>query len=250
MKEKTQSQFLAHLLFRIGLAIVVIGCLFIILRGAMGRLIFGIGCGVVITGYFLKVFLKRKRDVLTWIKLLTIICIFSSSFFSALHLPFHPWAYRALHIMALAGLVFIYFKDTKSLIPRSIQHVVSKIFYSLGGITIAMGVLFKIMHWPWAAILLLLGTGSVVIWLLIEPFLPEETVPVRELSDDFTLDEYLTEEKREKRKPQQLKPVFFLAIVLMLFGLAMYLLDYPGAGFTLLAGFLCGGIYVLLGIRF
>ncbi|MFK7758185.1 MAG: hypothetical protein AB8B53_14745 [Flavobacteriales bacterium] len=238
---------------RTGVAACALGWLMLIFHWPYSSLVFTIGALLCVAAYALRTAFKDERSASDWTKLILVFCIFTRGMVGVNHWPFPEWLWLALGILVLASIVFIFFQDSSSLIPRAENNVVSRFLFSTAGSAIAIGVMFKIMHWPGAGPLLSVGTLSLVLWLVLEPFLGKRTISNYNTTNSFTtLDESLTEDVADghiTKKPSKNSPIFFLAGILMLLGLTMIFLNYPGGGLTVLAGFIFGSIYLFMSIR-
>ncbi len=252
---KNRLKFLSLVGLRISIATCVLGWYMIIMHHSFGKFVFTIGAGFTILAYTLRTIFKDKRRFEDWIKLALVISIFSRGIIGTNHLPFPDLVWAILGGIILISIVILFFRDSSSLIPRARNHAVSKILFSAAGTFIAIGVLFKIMHWPYAAPLILVGNVSLILWLVIEPFLQPKTITDHSsiaFNEDLALDEILTQEQGNYYKVKRFskyRPVFFLAVALMIIGLGMKVLSYPGASIVILAGFIVGGGYLFLTIK-
>jgi len=249
---KDQLKFWSLVGVRTGVALAAIGWLMLILHLNGSRLVFILGGILCILAYTFRTAWKQHKNATDWAKLILVVCIFTRGIVGVNHWPFPNWLWISCGVIILASLLYIFFKDPNSLIPSSSRFIVSKVFFSAAACLIVIGAMFKIMHWPWAGILLSAGTLSLVLWLVLEPFLPSKNKAFNTTNTVTTLDESLTEDAADNitsKNRNKHKPIYFLAGAMMLLGLFMNLLSLPGAGYIILGGFIFGGIYLFSTLR-
>lgn len=167
-----------------------------------------------------KKFQQMKK--LTYLSGLTsVLLIITGAFFRWMHWPGAPIMYTLSILIAVIAFLPLYFITSY----REQVEKKSPVNYIFGYITLSMmliGILFKIMHWPGAAILLTLGI--VLITLVLLPF--------------YFVSNY---RKQEENKNPLFPIVGYITLALILAGALFKILHWPGAGIV---------VYVSIGFVF
>jgi len=230
-------------LFRLSIAIVLLGALLKIMHWPYAAMALTVGTFGVIFFYTLRFILKSDKKLIDVVKF---IFILSWACRPILEFPKHPeltlWVQRILGLLLINSSVYILLLKPSTFIPNPKKNKFSQALFATCGMTILLGSLFKIMHWPLAGVLLSIGFVK------------------SKLKDDHrnfdTLDSYLIPDQQgltTQKKSAQLslleKAIIWLSAIFMVSGIMAFYAELPFAGLMLLIGFLCGGIFVFLSFR-
>ncbi|GAA3519177.1 hypothetical protein GCM10022393_36640 [Aquimarina addita] len=139
---------------------------------AMSVLITGF-VGVIGSCWFLFYFKKPKR-MLDYARLSLIISFIFQYSFSVFHWPyqyvFATWMYLSLlgFIIFYAIEIFKYKEDSLETKETSKSVIISYLFYTLAAVGISIGVLCKVMHWPYSSEFLIGGLFFAVLSVFID----------------------------------------------------------------------------------
>lgn len=115
--------------------------------------------------YSIYLYLKPNKKITDYLKFTTAFFWVSSSVFSILHLPYASTIKLLFWGSLIAWRVF---KNNSE--PTEKPHKVSAIAFTLAIITIIIGSAFKIMHWPGASLILILGHFFIITWIIAGSF--------------------------------------------------------------------------------
>ncbi|UKN02794.1 hypothetical protein K6119_04595 [Paracrocinitomix mangrovi] len=122
--------------------------------------------------------MKKLRDILF---IIGSIMVVSSFALRMIHIPYTKLSLIAGGIILLIAFIFTPASDEQG--DKTLNKY--SYFFYIGGGLVILGVLFKIMHWPFAAILLLSGSVIGLIAFLL-PNAKEKDHPDKdEILDDF-----------------------------------------------------------------
>lgn len=167
-------KFSKVLKFSIG--IVILGSLFKILHWPYGNIFILSGFSAIMLFYFLRFLYKPDKNLSNISKLLIVVFFCSHKLFTIFHLPYKEYLlYAALvaligHYIADGFRIFTFDNYSNSDIAPKYSKAFHPIFL---GVAI-LGALFKIMHWPYAGVLLTLGLSLLAIWFIKDMFLPNK----------------------------------------------------------------------------
>lgn len=139
----------------------VMGILFKIMHWPGAKLILSSVLILLPIVYSIRFYFKDKKLFSDYLKLvLVIIGSFAYLLHKILHWPFG----KELYILTLALLcVFLLFQVYRYLFKNETEQSPiwnTKTAFSIPGVIVFIGVLFKIMHWPGASILLIVGLAG------------------------------------------------------------------------------------------
>ena len=142
--------------------------------------------------------------------LTSVLLIIAGAFFKWMHFPGAGVIFTVGIVLAVLAFLPLYFFTSY----REQVEKKNPIYYLFGYITLSMmltGVLFKIMHWPGAGILITLGI--VLIVLVILPFY------------------FVTSYRSQVEKKNPLYPIVgYITLALILAGALFKIMHWPGAG--------------------
>lgn len=115
--------------------------------------------------YSIYLYLKPNKKTTDYLKFLTAFFWVSSSAFSILHLPYASTIKLLFWGSLIAWRVF---KNNSESTEK--PHKVSAIAFSLAIVTIIIGSVFKLMHWPGASLMLIIGYFFIIIWIVAGAF--------------------------------------------------------------------------------
>ena len=167
---------------------------------------------------------KGWLNILKYVENLSIIVLAVSGVFMTFHWPFNT----ELFIIGLSGVA--YYCVFRNLGQKPIVQVLSicwGIFF--------MGILFKIMHWPWANILVLIGGLGAIIQSLLSMLAPAE---VKESTGGFF---------NSKTFKNVMKSTAGLSKVVSILGIIFLIFRWSGASEVLIVGFSSLALTYLLG---
>ena len=148
--------------------------------------------------------------------LTSVLLIIAGAFFKWMHFPGAGVIFTVGIVLAVLAFLPLYFFTSY----REQVEKKNPIYYLFGYITLSMmltGVLFKIMHWPGAGILITLGI--VLIVLVILPFY------------------FVTSYRSQVEKKNPLYPIVgYITLALILAGALFKIMHWPGAGIMIEVG--------------
>lgn len=152
---------------RISIAVLILGFLFKIMHWPYGNLIITVSFILISILYFFRFFNKSKKILLDYAKLLLVFSFSIRGIIITLHLPFKDVFNIIALIAALAWLLLGGHKDYYGNSSVSNNKYFRGSVIGIGSIVIIVGALFKMMHWPGASIMLIVGLSLVALFYLI-----------------------------------------------------------------------------------
>lgn len=159
---------------RIAISILIIGSLFKIMHWPHANLIMVSAFSLIFIIYPLRFWKKNKKLLIDYIKLFG-VCIWAiRGVFSTFHLNYSD-------ILTLLTLLFFgawvvleainYIKPEQEQNSKlSVVETIATLIFAFGAVFVIIGFAFKILHWPYANILLIIGLCSAALWFLKDLF--------------------------------------------------------------------------------
>jgi|GEM_PF-5627481 len=158
----------------------------------------------------------------------------------------------------MLGFIYLIFNGKT---PESLlfpKHQALRVWVYVAAAITSVGILFKVLHWPYSAFLFSIGILAIILWLLAEPFFKKRTSSISGKSYD-TLDENLVSpephnltrtSKRENSSLTKVEQrVSVTSAIFLLSGTICFFLETSMAGILLGAGFLTGIVFVFMTFR-
>lgn len=167
------SSRIAYTLFRISISLFLIGTLLKVQHLPYDMEMLNLSLGLMFISYIFRFSFKKEKLFLDYLKL---VLVLSWSIQAALHLNHLPYR-LPFAIVSAASFIFWfgyegpfgYFKrPSKS--DSFKKKIIPSFLYPLSIIPIVLGALFKLMHWPMAGILLILGFSFLALTILASTF--------------------------------------------------------------------------------
>ena len=147
---------------RIALSILIIGLLFKIMHWPYSDYIMCSSFIIILILYPIRFWKKRKKAIIDWVKLVFVLLWTINGIIVVEHLPF-KYISSTLTLFFFIVWLIIEFTSNRKKVKENLLH--SEIPF-IAGFFIIIGGIFKIMHWPGATIILIIGLLSVVLWVL------------------------------------------------------------------------------------
>ncbi len=154
--------------FKILIVILAVGMLFKIQHWPYANLIVVSAFSTLALSYPFRFIKKQEKKFIDYTKLILVVFWSISGIFAILHLP-----YKIIFqlITSAAFLIWFFMEGTQyfsvSGTEKNQKQVISSFVWGLFALITIAGIVFKIMHWPYALILLIIGVGIGGIWLLV-----------------------------------------------------------------------------------
>jgi hypothetical protein len=174
---KSEQKKILKVPLRLSISILIIGMLFKIMHWPYGAEIVACAFGAIIIVYPFRFWNKKPKFVIDYVKLILLISWALNGIFTILHLPYKIYLSAVASISLIVWLVMEasrYFRKGVKEESKSSSPISSYGVLSVSGILIFIGVLFKIMHWPGAGPLLILGLSTVAIWFVVDLIINKE----------------------------------------------------------------------------
>ncbi|MUU79095.1 GldL-related protein [Winogradskyella endarachnes] len=159
---------------RLSLIILIFGALFKIMHWpyvTQLMLIGGVLIGILYSIRFIKKVYKSKLD---YIKLSLVLIWVFSYLVKVFHLFNMPYVFEILLVTLFIYWFFVegiyYFKNRKYRSNKLIKGIYY-VFIVVTFVTLSCGIIFKIQHWPYGAILFTLGILQLCMLLILDYFL-------------------------------------------------------------------------------
>lgn len=145
---------------RISIAFLIVGMLFKIQHWPYANLIIVSAFIAIALLYSFRFGNKEKKILLDYIKLSLVVFWSVNGIFTILHLP-----YKVI-FQLIASISFIlwlllegisYFKQSQETVKTDLSKIISNGIFVVASMLTIAGIMFKIMHWPGAAYLLISG---------------------------------------------------------------------------------------------
>lgn len=157
---------------RISIAVLIVGVMFKIMHWPFGAWIIVFGFSLIAVLYPFRFMNKKSKVLLDYARLLFVICWAVYGIFAALHLPYKI-IFDVLRSISFVFWIIMeginYFSKVKEKKSGTI-NIISYIIIAISAALVLVGALFKIMHWPGAGPMLVVGLSLVVIWFLLDFF--------------------------------------------------------------------------------
>jgi GldL N-terminal domain len=155
---------------RISIAIIFIGVMFKIMHWPYRDWIMTTGFSLVAILYPFRFFKKEQKKILDYAKLFFVVSWAIYGIFSILHLPYKMGFEIARSVsfifwIVMEGVNYLTKRERKE---YRVLHIVSYVLVSISAALIFIGALFKIMHWPGAGPMLVVGLSLAVVWFLLD----------------------------------------------------------------------------------
>jgi len=154
---------------RLLISLLIIGMLFKIIHWPYSSILIISAFSGIAVLYPIRFKNKTNKALLDYIKLVLVISWVLNSLFTLYHLPYGllfkiitPIAF--ISWFAMEGL---YYFSANGLKPIPLKYYG---IYVITGLLLLLGLAFKIMHWPYSTLLLILGFSLSVISIIITPF--------------------------------------------------------------------------------
>ena len=173
------SKRLATTLLRLSIAVTIIGALFKILHWNFSKPIMIIGLGSIAASYTVLFYLKKSKRALDYSKLTLIVTFILQYGFRVFH-----WKYATVFniFFQVALVLFIVFyirelfldknsnddSNNFNLTTNSKKENLQYLLYSISGIAIITGAIFKIIHFNYGNELLIIGLILAAITVLMK----------------------------------------------------------------------------------
>lgn len=202
---------------QISIAILILGVLFrlqhwfytlpLTLLGAFGIAAFTIGLFII----------KKSKGLRDYARTIVATTYVVNVAFRLMHWPFADvvqWIFYAAAAFWLIeeGLVYMGFSGSGG--PKSKRDILASILAVFAAIMVIVGALFKLQHWPYGNVMLIIGLASAVIWLALESAIFRNKTA------------YLS----------KLTPLVWVALVCILAGICIKFLALPYSNILMLSG--------------
>lgn len=155
---------------RLSIAFYIIGLLFKIMHWPNGGSLLLVSTIAIILAYPFRFMHKKEKSELDYIKLGLVLFWGIHSILYNYHLPGQRFFQYGTIVLFVAWLImggptnFVQAGNNEK--PRKLLYLS---LFLLGAcmVSTAIGSLFKIMHWPYADVLLILGLSGTALWFLI-----------------------------------------------------------------------------------
>jgi len=199
--------------------------------------------------YTIKLILKPDREFIDWAKWFFVVFFFARPHNLLTNsLPFQGEIRLSISVMTLILFLYIFMQDTSSIFPTNTNRFNQGLF-AMSGFSVVIGGLFKIMHWPGAGMFLILGLSLSALWICLSPFFGGAAIPKNETSSDEPLDQHLVSESNSEPLSNLEKVIATVSFILMAIGVILFFTGNHLALYSVLAGFIGGGVFLLLTFR-
>lgn len=174
---ETSRQKVLTLPLRIALSCFIIGPLFKFMHWPYGNDIVLITSVLIAILYTIRFALKKDKVVLDYVKLVLIVLWAFNYINTTLHLINVNYIFNYI-LLILLGYWFInegttYFSKNRKLKDIKDLKIGYYVAWSITIIPLTIGILFKIMHWPYGALLTTIGVLFLSIMILVDYFVTE-----------------------------------------------------------------------------
>ena len=168
--------------FKILISILIIGILFKVQHWPFANGLLLIAYSLIGLLYPIRFFYKKRKRLIDYIKLILIMSWSLDGVFFTLHLPYRNW------VEILVGASFLlwvilelinFFRQFNNLGSAKEKLVIlkelrPKTIFEIAGLVTFLGAIFKIQHWPYGLVLLIVGLSLVCVGLLKDLFVREK----------------------------------------------------------------------------
>ena len=176
---------------KIALSIFLIGSLFKVMHWPGAKMQIIVGAGLVAILYTIRFLAKKEKDAIDLVKFIWIV---AAAYFYVASVFHWPSLNYGIYIIDIMGIYWLYEEWGNIVKPSWNQNI--KNHYT-GIITIAFlsifgGYSFKIMHWPYANLMIIIGYVGLVILLLTGDFILKTSSKKHNPHSDIIDDEMIT----------------------------------------------------------
>jgi hypothetical protein len=171
MEPETAEKKILTRPIQFAIGVLIIGVLFRIMRLPGGNELMCAAFVTIVALYFIRFINKRNKRTSDYIKLVFVISWSWSGIFTVSHWPgkliFQIAAGLSfIALLAIGELEFGWGASAEGNDEKKMNRSISNLLRIAASGLILVGALFKIMHWPGSAIMLIGGCALVVIWFL------------------------------------------------------------------------------------
>lgn len=159
---------------RLALIILIFGALFKVMHWPYANILMLIGGVLIGILYTIRFFFKKEKSKLDYIKLAMILVWVFSYLVKAFHLFYVPYVFEVLLLILFIYWFLvegIYYLKNRTYRKNKFLKAIYYFFIVLTILTLFFGVIFKIQHWPYGAILFTLGALQANILLILDYFM-------------------------------------------------------------------------------
>jgi len=155
---------------RISISVLIIGMLFKIQHWPYANVIIVSAFSSIAILYSFRFGAKKEKKLIDYVKLILVVFWCISGSLKTLHFPFQLFFQMIASIAFLSWITMEginYFNnETPSENKKNYSSAINIGLFTLAAVFIAIGALFKIMHWPFAGPLLIAGVVLGSVWIL------------------------------------------------------------------------------------
>lgn len=155
---------------RILISITIIASLFKLMHWPYSMHLYIIGLGGIFVLYPIRFFLKKEKTTLDYIKLIFVELFCFTRFVKIHHLLKIDIIITITNIIGLAWILFEIYNYINNIKPKYKTILPHFNYNYIFGLVIVVGVLFKLMHWPYANILLITGVILISAYFIYDSF--------------------------------------------------------------------------------
>lgn len=161
---------------RLALIVLIIGALFKVMHWPYSKELMLIGGGLVSTLYTIRFLFKKQKNRMDYVKIAFVLLWLSSYLINVFHIYSLPYVFNIL-IVGLFIWWFIeeglnYFKNRKHKVGGAFR-IIYYLFCYLTFIAMFLGILIKILHWPYGSLVFTIGVLSLCLLIIIDYFVVE-----------------------------------------------------------------------------
>ena len=157
---------------RIALSILIIGSLFKIMHWPFANLVTAsmvVAFSLILIFYPLRFWKKRNKLLVDYVKLLGVCAWAIRGVFSILHLNYSD-ILTLLFFGAWVVLEALNYIKPEQNSKLSVLETIANLIFAFGAVFVIIGFAFKILHWPYANLILIIGLCSAALWFLKDLF--------------------------------------------------------------------------------
>ena len=166
---------------RIAIVILIFGALFKIMHWPYANNLMLLGGASIGILYTIRFVYKREKTILDYVKLAMILIWVFNYLSNAFQIFYVPYIYEILLLILFIYWFYVegisYFKSRSYRKNRFLKAV----YYILIGLTVftlVFGILFKIQHWPYGALLFTIGVLLLSLLLIFDYFIVERRISI------------------------------------------------------------------------
>jgi len=157
---------------RVAIALLIIGVMFKIQHWPLANWIIDLGFTSIAILYPIRFWRKPDKKLIDYCKLIFVFSWAVHGVMTIHHLPYKQ-LFQIVTIVAFIGwLAFeglgYQSKDEGSVKKNDLSSIVSSVLIGFATISTLIGVMFKILHWPGAGVILISGLSLGTLWILKE----------------------------------------------------------------------------------